>query len=143
MVVHLMEAVDDDEEAPVRVAGAQAAEGLGDLDDPLAPSEDAVQHVSVHVVEAEEDLDALFRVYVARIRAGSPRRAQQRPPIGRHSSGPHSSKLTTADRGGQRRTRERMRRLFLRTGGRRSASRCGCAGPTGPLGGARGAPTRR
>lgn len=45
VVVDPAEVVEHDVEAPARVAGAQAAEGLDHFDDPLAPPEDPAERV--------------------------------------------------------------------------------------------------
>ena len=80
---------------------------------------------------------------VARMRAGWPLHAHATPPIGRISSGPHSSKHTTADRAGQLQYKRRISFFYCRSAGHASVSRCECAARSNPLGAAVDVPIRR
>ena len=54
MVVDVAQVVQDHEEAPARVAGAQATEGLADLRDALPATEQARETVGMDIIEAQE-----------------------------------------------------------------------------------------
>jgi hypothetical protein len=100
VIVDVVQVVQDDEQALVRVASTQAPEGLEEVGESLVLPEDAAQAVGVDVVEAEK----LFRPLETAI--GGPPAQGALPPRPSHPShglefqGPHSSKQTTAAPGG-------------------------------------------
>src|SRR6266545_1894063 len=74
MIMDIVQVIHNDEQALARVACPQPAKGLAQLDDSLAPPEQAAQAVGMDVVEAEELLGA----FAAMI--GSPHALRLAPP---------------------------------------------------------------
>src|SRR5574340_82543 len=59
VVVNVVEVIQDEVQGPARIAGAQAPEGLTDVDHAFVLGEQSLEAVGVHVVEAQELFGAL------------------------------------------------------------------------------------